>query len=217
MTNYLDFLMAVLVVTTLMLVGTSRLSRSVYLLALQGAVIAFLPPLVEKAHATIAPWYFTVIVVGLKSLLIPVMLLLAIRKAGVRQEHTPMIGYAKSFLVAAILFIGSRVLAARLPFPSQPVSELIVPAAFFMFATGLFLIVSRVTAISQVLGYLLMENGIFVFGMAHSYSHSFLVEVAILLDVFAAVMVMGIAIYQINLAFDHIDTHRLTNLRDFRR
>ena len=104
-----------------------------------------------------------------------------------------------------------------LPWPVPALSEFMVPVAFLVIFTGLLLIVVRAKAISQVIGYLQLETGIFIFGMAHPYQHSFLVEAAVLMDVFVAVMVMGITIYQINRAFDHIDTDKLSTLRDYKR
>jgi len=79
---------------------------------------------------------------------------------------------------------------------------------------GFFLIMSRRIAISQVLGYLVLENGVFVFGMALVPEQPYLVELGILLDIFVGVFVMGIIIFHINREFDHIDVHRLADLKD---
>jgi len=65
----------------------------------------------------------------------------------------------------------------------------------------------------QTLGYLAMENGIYAFGLAFAVEEPLLVEMGVLLDVFVAVFVMGIAIYHISREFDHIDTDRLSALR----
>jgi hydrogenase-4 component E len=59
-----------------------------------------------------------------------------------------------------------------------------------------------------------MENGIYAFGMAFAIQEPLLVEMGVLLDVFVAVFVMGITIYHISRQFDHIDTDRLSALRD---
>ena len=79
---------------------------------------------------------------------------------------------------------------------------------------GLFLIISRRTALMQVVGYLVLENGIYIFGVALAQEEPFLVEMGILLDVFVAVFVMGIAIFHISREFDHIDVDQLTSLKD---
>jgi hydrogenase-4 component E len=65
-----------------------------------------------------------------------------------------------------------------------------------------------------VIGYLLMENGIYIFGIALAHDEPLLVEMGVLLDVFVAVFVMGIAIFHINRAFDHIDVDQLKSLKD---
>ena len=79
---------------------------------------------------------------------------------------------------------------------------------------GLFVIVSRTKALTQALGYLAMENGIYAFGMALALKEPVTVEMGILLDVFVAVFVMGIIIYHINREFDEISTDRLSVLKD---
>ena len=74
-------------------------------------------------------------------------------------------------------------------------------AAIFLISIGLFLIVSRRNALMQVIGYLVIENGIFVFGVITVVDTPLLVELGMLLDAFVAVFVMGIAIFHINREF----------------
>ena len=82
---------------------------------------------------------------------------------------------------------------------------------------GLFLIISRKKAVSQVLGFLVMENGIYVFGVGVVQETSLLVELGVLLDVFVAVFVMGIIIFHISREFEHTDTTRLSTLKDWKQ
>jgi hydrogenase-4 component E len=93
-------------------------------------------------------------------------------------------------------------------------SNLVIPAALSTILIGMFLIVIRKKALNQVIGYLLMENGIYIFGVALAYDEPILIELGVLLDVFVAVFVMGITIFHISRTFDHIDTTLLTNLKD---
>jgi hydrogenase-4 component E len=92
--------------------------------------------------------------------------------------------------------------------------DLLVPVALFSILVGLFLIVARKRAVNQVLGFLILENGVFTFGAGVMQETSIIVEVGILLDVFVAVFVMGIAIFHINREFDHIEADRLSSLKD---
>ncbi len=89
-----------------------------------------------------------------------------------------------------------------------------IPGALFTILSGLFLIISRRKALTQVIGYLVLENGIYAFGAALAVEEPLVVEMGVLLDVFVAVFVMGITIHHISRDFDHIDTDRLSLLKD---
>ena len=104
--------------------------------------------------------------------------------------------------------------AGRLPLPGAGGTTFLVPVALFTMMVGLLLIVGRRKAVMQTLGYLAMENGIYAFGLAFAVEEPLLVEMGVLLDVFVAVFVMGIAIHHISREFDHIDTDRLSALKD---
>ena len=83
-----------------------------------------------------------------------------------------------------------------------------------MILSGLLVLVTRRIALGQVLGYIALENGIALFGLAVAEQQPLLVELGILLDVFVGVFVMGIAIAHINREFDHIEVDQLAALRD---
>jgi hydrogenase-4 component E len=106
-------------------------------------------------------------------------------------------------------------LNARLVLPTPPVTPFVVPVALFTTLAGLFVVVSRRKALTQVLGYLVLENGIYAFGAGVAQDGPLIVELGVLLDVFVAVFVMGIAIFHINREFDAIDTDRLASLHDW--
>jgi hydrogenase-4 component E len=80
--------------------------------------------------------------------------------------------------------------------------------------TGLVLLIGRKKALTQVIGYLVLENGIFAAGAALIIHQPLLVETGVLLDVFFAVFVFGIAIFHISREFNHIDTDQLAALKD---
>jgi hydrogenase-4 component E len=89
-----------------------------------------------------------------------------------------------------------------------------VPTSLSILFVGLFLVVSRKKALSQALGYLVFENGIYAFGVGIAYEAPALIEMGILLDVFVAVFVMGITVFHISREFDSIDTTRLATLKE---
>ena len=93
-------------------------------------------------------------------------------------------------------------------------SSLLVPVAIFTVLCGLLLIVSRNTAVMQVIGYLALENGIYAFGWAFAIEEPLLVEMGVLLDVFVAVFVMGITIHHLSREFDISRPTSLSSLKD---
>src|SRR5216684_856523 len=138
----------------------------------------------------------------------------AMRDADTAREIEPLISYNLSVIVGGVALGVSLWLGQRLPLPNQPTSFLLVPAAFFTCLVGFVLLTTRRKAITQVLGFLTLENGVYAFGAAVALDMPILVELGILLDVFVAVFVMGIAIFHISRQFDHIDTGRLITLSD---
>jgi len=146
----------------------------------------------------------------------PWLLLRALRSTDVKREFEPFVGPIASLLFGVAALGVSLWLARRLPLPRRAGthSSLLVAVALFSMLVGLFLIVARKKAISQVLGFLVMENGIYTFGAGLVRQSPLLVEFGVMLDVFVAVFVMGIALFHISREFDHINTHELTTLKD---
>jgi hydrogenase-4 component E len=91
---------------------------------------------------------------------------------------------------------------------------MLVPVALSTVVIGLLVLTTRSKAITQVVGYLILENGIFVFGLSQVERVPFLVEAGVLLDIFVGVFIMGIVVFHINREFDSLDSARLTELRD---
>ncbi len=79
---------------------------------------------------------------------------------------------------------------------------------------GLIVLTTRSKALSQVVGYLMLENGVFLFGLTLAHRLSLLVEMGVLLDVFVGVFIMGLVVFRINRELDSLDSERLTELTD---
>ena len=79
---------------------------------------------------------------------------------------------------------------------------------------GFVVLTTRRKALVQVVGYLILENGIYLFGLTQTESVPFLIELGVLLDIFVGVFIMGIVVFHINREFDSLDSTRLTELSD---
>lgn len=213
MSSVIDGIMVALVLTNLFLLGSGSLTANIRVVALQGFLLGPLPVLAHPGELMPADLLMVALIVGLKGFLFPYLLMRAMREAQVRREVEPFIGPVASLLMGIAAFIVSFRLGASLPPVQEPASQLVMPVAFFTIMVGLLVIVSRRKALTQALGYLTMENGIFAFGIGLALKERLLVQLGVLLDLFLAVFVMGIAIYHINREFDHIDTDQLDYLK----
>ena len=132
----------------------------------------------------------------------------------IRREVDPYVGYTVSLMLCAAGTGLSLVLAHALPLKAGTTPTFLVPAALATLFTGFLLLVSRRTALTQVVGYLVLENGIYLFGLLLVEEMPVLVETGILLDLFVGVFVMGIVINHIHMTFDSTDTGFLAELKD---
>jgi hydrogenase-4 component E len=216
MTHYADSLLVMLVMIDLFILATSRLGACIRASALQGATLALLP-LVLATNGT-APFAHAVLISAgtllLKAIVIPWLLIRALRKTEIRREVEPFVSQHISILFGAALVGVAFWASAQLPLPQPQAPGLLVPVALATLLIGFLIIVSRKKAITQVVGYLMMENGIFVFGMSLAHEMPIVVELGILLDVLVGVFVFGIVIHHITREFDHIDTDVLSELKD---
>jgi hydrogenase-4 component E len=192
--------------------GTSRLQVVVNVVALQGVVLSVLALLVHGASTLSV--LLALATVLLKGIAIPMMLRRAMREADIHREVEPFIDYVPSLLLCALATAASFVFARTLPLAPQHVGSLLVPASLATVANGFLLLATRRKAITQVAGYLVLENGVFVMAVGLLEAMPFLVEVGVLLDLFVAIFVMGIIIYHVNREFASLDTTRLSNLRE---
>lgn len=214
MTHVEDLIHALLVLSGFVFLGSSRLRFCIRTLALQGIMIGLLPLWSGPRTLPARALALAALSIAIKGALLPRLLERAMQRANVRREVEPFIGYNASLFVGIVCLGISFWIAARLPLPDAAGSSLAVMAAFFTMFSGLFVIISRRQALTQVLGYLVMENGIYVFGVALALDTPALVEFGVLLDVFVAVFVMGIMIFQISRTFEHIDTDKLSALKE---
>ncbi|MBU2489692.1 MAG: NADH-quinone oxidoreductase subunit K [Proteobacteria bacterium] len=208
-----DLMVILLVLLNFRLLGASQLGACVNTVAVQALLIgllALLTPGVSWNWMTLMVVFVTLI----KAVVLPALVRRAMRETGVVQEIEPFVGYTFSILIGTGMLVLSFLAVRPLQVPLDGAAQVLVPVTLFTMLTGLFLIVARRKAITQVLGFLTMENSIYLFGVAFAIQESWLVQTGVLLDVFAAVFVMGIMIHHINREFDNIDTDRLSNLRD---
>lgn len=214
MSGSLNLLIGLAMGLNLLALGSSRLPSLIRTISLQGLLLGVMPLLMghEEMDWRVAA-VASATTVG-KGLIIPGLLRRAMRSASIEREIQPFLGYVPSLLLGAGGTIAAVALAQALPLLPEHAGTLLVPGAIASMFTGFILLIGRSKAISQVCGYLILENGIYLFGLLLIRSTPLLVESGILLDVTVGVFVIGIIVDRIQRAFDSLDTRKLTTLRE---
>jgi len=130
------------------------------------------------------------------------------------REMQPFVGFSTSLWISVSVFSMALWIGRVLEVPHGLASSLLIPTAMFQLFAGLFLTIARHKAVTQVLGYLVIENGIFIFDIACIPHQPLVIEMGILLDIFVAVFIMGIEVFNISNEFDHMDVDALASLND---
>jgi hydrogenase-4 component E len=214
MSFLIDSILILAILLSVFALGASRLGMTIRIFAIQSFLIAFLPWFLHGGTPGFHQLLLLVGTVVVKAFVIPSFLFWAIRDVSMRRDMAPLIGFGTSLFVGSLLVALAFIISANLPLPTGIASSLLLPASLSTLLLGLLLIISRTKAVTQVVGYLIVENGIFLFGVSLVLEMPLLVEMGILLDLFVAVFVMGIVIFRIHREFEHMDTNNLTVLRD---
>jgi hydrogenase-4 component E len=149
----------------------------------------------------------------LKVVFIPQLLYRTIKKIKASEGLGLFINPQLSLLWALGFTYLSWVFTARLFAAHDAVKVIMLTVAFFVVLTGIFLMIFRMTALAQIIGLLVMENGIFLLASMVSGGMPFFVEIAIFFDVFVSVLIMGFFVYRISKFFTHIDVNKLSRLK----
>lgn len=212
MTELTNPLLLAVILINFFTLGSARLGACIRVVSVQGALLALLPLTTHgfSFHSIL----LTTGAFCLKGVFIPWLLFRAIREVRIRRELEPTIGFVPTMILGALTTAGAFLFADFLPLISEHHEGLFVPTALATMFAGFLLLVSRRKAITQVLGYLMLENGIFVVGVLLSDALPLMVEAGVLLDLLVAVFVMGIVMNHISREFSTINTERLSALKE---
>jgi hydrogenase-4 component E len=208
---FLDPLLIVALALNFVALGVSRIRGVISAVALQGAVLGVVPLLI---HFETEGLLLACVSVALKGLIIPRFLAHAMREADIQHEVSPVVSPMHSLLLGAVGTGLALAFSSTLPLAEGHSALLLVPASLATVWTGFLVLTTRRKAITQVVGYLLLENGIFLFGLLLLGAVPLLVEMGMLLDLFTGVFVMGIIIHHISREFAATGTDSLTELKD---
>ncbi|HCY87304.1 MAG TPA: hydrogenase [Desulfobacteraceae bacterium] len=208
-----DTLLSLVLLSILFSYGAGRVPILIKLLAFQGIVVS-LVPLFTGHDMEGGSTVFTIITLAIRGIIIPLSIHLAIKKVAIQRELSAIVGYKASIICGLVLIVAATAISSHLNLAAVSNFRLLFPAAISLLVTGMFLLMARRNAIAMVIGYIMMENGIYLMGSPFSVRARHIVEFGILLDVLAGVMIMAIILQNIKQTFDDVDTAHLRTLKE---
>jgi hydrogenase-4 component E len=158
-------------------------------------------------------YWVAVLLLGLKGVAIPALLRTMQRRFGTEREATPFVNTEVSLLIASVLVVFAYLLGRPWMAVTHLPTRQGLPLAMSVLFVSLFIIVSRKKAITQVIGFLMLENAIALLAVVGTYGVPLLVEFGVFLDALMGFLVMQIFIYHIHDTFDTLDVDALARLR----
>lgn len=209
----IDPILVLVLLLNFVALGASRMRTLIQAVTLQGILLGLV---IVPAHGVFRAGVvlMAAATVALKGVVIPRMLFHAIREVVIRREVEPLVGFVASLFLGAVGTALALLFSKTLPLAHEHSSSLVVPAALSTVLTGFLILTTRSKAITQVVGYLILENGVFIFGLLLMEAIPFLVELGVLLDLFVAIFVMGIIIHKISREFSTVSTEMLSELKE---
>jgi hydrogenase-4 component E len=202
-----------MLVSVFLMVGQKALFTTIRLYGVQSlllAVIAATIAISERRHDLFVTAALTA---SLKGLLIPWFLMRMIDRIGIHREIEPFLNVPASLLVSlALTVVGYRV-STGFPLGARGVSHHLIGVALSMLLIGLFLMVTRKKAITQILALLTVENAVFLVAVGVTSGMPLVVELGISFDVMLAVLILGILVHRIVDRFESMDVSRLSKLK----
>ncbi|MDM8516290.1 hydrogenase [Desulfobacterales bacterium HSG16] len=213
MIHSVDTILSLVLLSVLFAFASNRVTVLIKVIAFQGIIVS-LVPLFTSSELTMGSINFILVTLAIRGIIIPLCIYLAIKKVSISKEVEPIIGYHASLFAGLLLIFAATYVSHRFNIPSVSESLLLMPTAITILVAGMFLLMARRNAIAMVLGYIMMENGIYLVGTTFSTRTHHIVEFGILLDVLAGVMIMAIMLQNIKQKFDNVDTLHLRNLKE---
>jgi hydrogenase-4 component E len=202
-----------MLVTAYLMVGQKALFTAIRLFAVQSLFLAIVAATIAVSAGRHELFVMAALTFALKAMLIPWFLMRVIDRIGIHREIEPFLNVPASLLVClGLTVVGYRV-STGFPEGAGGVSHHLIGVALSMLLIGLFLMVTRKKAITQILALLTVENAVFLVAVGVTSGMPFVVELGISFDVILAVLILGVLVRRIVDRFESMDVSRLSKLK----
>src|SRR5574340_404708 len=212
--QFINLLAAILLLIVFAMLSQRRILSLINLFAWQGLVLAVSTFVVAYSTGQRHLYYAAALTLLLKVLVLPWLLHRLIRRLNVRWDVETLINIPTTLLVGIALVIFAFTLAAPISQPAEGITRGLIGIALASVLLSLLMMLTRRKAISQVVGFLSMENGLFFAATSATHGMPLVVELGIALDVLVATFIFGIFFFQIRETFDSLDITHMEKLKD---
>jgi hydrogenase-4 component E len=207
-----NVLLIIFTITLLYLGIAHRLLTYIKILALQG-VLLFGIAFIELIEINAANLTFVLLeTIVIKAIAIPLFLNYVMKRNRITRDAEPFLPNFVSLIIITLIIIATFILSNAID--DSRISKIYFVVALSTLFTGLYIIVTRHKIITHVMGYLVIENGVFILSLALGNEMPVLVNLGILLDVFASVFLLGIFVNRVGDVLKDVDVDQLKSLKD---
>ena len=207
-----DILLIALAMTLLYLSIANRIYTYLRILVIQG-IILFGTTFLTLTHlSTINLLLILLETIVFKAIAVPWFMNFIIKRNKITREAEPYVPNFISLIIVTLIIVSTIILSSSIK--DENLDKTFFVVALSTLFTGLYLIVSRKKIITHVIGYLVIENGVFILSLAVGNEMPMLVNLGIMLDIFASVLILGVFFNKIGDVLKDPDVNLLRNLKD---
>lgn len=204
-----------LLLTSVLILWRRELAGIIQVLAVQGFALAGLAAVLAAHQGSVELWAVAVGLLALRAVALPFLLRRVLAQSGpARRETKPLANVASSLLAAALLTLLAYAVSEPLVSLSPTAATKAIPVGLTVVLIGFFILVTRRHALSQLVGFLLLDNGITAIGFLTAAGVDLVVELGVSLDVLLVVLVLQILTVRMRDTFGDTDLDELQELRD---
>jgi hydrogenase-4 component E len=205
-----------LVLVSFLLLYQDRLYALLNIFALHALVLAL--SVAWQAYVQDAPHLYVTALIALifKAIAIPLVLHRIIQRLGIHREIETVVGVGPTMIAGMGLVALSLVVMLRVTAAAEPLAREDLAFALSVVLLGLLMMVTRRNAVSQVVGFMSLENGL-VLAATGAKGMPLVVEISVAFSILIAFIVIGIFLFRIRERFDTVDIHALDRFRGERR
>jgi hydrogenase-4 component E len=198
------------------MLGSRNVSFYVSMLTWQIALISIETAVFAYQYQEPIFYLVAIVLFGQRAIYVPWMLRRIMLETDVANDPGTLLPAPLTMHLSILLFVLSFFVANHLPIPSPVLGGTVLAtatASISLLFSGIVMMLTRRLALSQIVGFITIENGVYLFALTQTDGLPFLIEVFVLFDILGAIMIAGVLIFRIKRSFEHIDVTRLTNLK----